>query len=75
VLNEEVIPYKVGLFGFGEFPERFIRGIGVPEYLGDEIVIGEEIVNSVEEKGSECGIIQMSMNIKHRGIADDGAYL
>ena len=71
MLEEKLIPDEICLCGLGQFPEIVVRDAEIPEALGDEVMVDEQIVNSPKQQLAESGIVKMSMDVIDRSLGDD----
>ena len=67
MLQEERVPYQVGLRRFRQRPKFVVRQVEVAKNFGHEIMVGQQLVETPQEQLLEGRIIQVCMNIHHGG--------
>ncbi|MEY5015013.1 MAG: hypothetical protein RIS92_1371 [Verrucomicrobiota bacterium] len=70
-VEEKFLPDEVSLFGAGGVPEASGVDIAAAEHFGDEVVVGEEFVDSPGDEVVEGGREEVGMDVEHGGVFDD----
>ncbi len=65
------MPDEVSLFGAGGVPEASGVDIAAAEHFGDEVVVGEEFIDSPGDEVVEGGREEVGMDVEHGGVFDD----
>src|SRR5437773_1511598 len=71
MLDEQRLPNQIRLLRFGKRPEFLKRQIKVAERLGHQIMIRQEVVDPPKQQPTECGIVEVRVNVGHRSCVDD----
>src|SRR5882724_751824 len=75
ILDKECLPDEVGPFHLSHPPKARVRQISRAEGLGDEIVISQQVINTMEAQSVELRRKDVSVNINHRRRSDQELHL
>ena len=71
MFDEKRVPDQVCLLRFGHRPKFFVGDVGLTKRFGDQVMVGEQVVDAPEEKFAERGRAQMGVNVVNRSLFDD----
>ncbi len=71
MIDKQRLPDGVGLLHFGHRPELVVGQVELPETLGDEVVVDEQLIDPPEQQFAKRRVVKMRMNIVDRRAMDD----